>query len=78
MVAKILKENEHTTIADMKWSFQKKVVLPLKDIMGFQTMIQQGQGLKDANSTLIIVELPASAIDTSIKLMKLSKTTRRL
>jgi len=40
-VAKITKENLGPVIADMKWSFQKKTGLPLTDVTGFQTMLQQ-------------------------------------
>jgi ABC-type taurine transport system ATPase subunit len=60
-VAKITKENLVAVIAEMKWSFQKKVLLPLTDVTDYQTMLQQLRGLKDAESAIIIVALPASA-----------------
>ena len=59
-VAKIPKENLGAVISEMKWSFQKKATLPLTDVTGFQTMLQQVRGLKDAESAIIIVGLPAS------------------
>jgi hypothetical protein len=59
-VAKITKEDLGGIISEMKWGFQKKATLPLTDIIGFQTMLQQVRGLKDPKSAIIIVQLPAS------------------
>ena len=59
-VAKITKEDLGGIISEMKWGFQKKATLPLTDIIGFQTMLQQVRGLKDPESAIIIVRLPAS------------------
>ena len=60
-VTKITKESAVAAVTDMKWSFQKKAAFPLKDITGFQTMMQQVRGLKDVESAIIIVVLPVSA-----------------
>lgn len=56
-VANIEKENTNS-IVGMKWSFQKKSPLPLKDATGFQTMMKQVRGLKEPDTAIIIVALP--------------------
>jgi hypothetical protein len=57
-IAGIDKENFSTISEGLKWSFQKKCPLPLKDEMGFKTLMLQVKGMKDPNSAIIIVSLP--------------------
>jgi len=70
-VAKITKENLGPVIADMKWSFQKKTGLPLMDVTGFQTMLQQVRGLEDIDSAIILIALPPSASRHPRKALKM-------
>ena len=60
-IAGIGKENFGTISEGLKWSFQKKCPLPLKDEMGFKTLMSQVKGMKDPNSAIIIVSLPPLA-----------------
>jgi hypothetical protein len=57
-IAGIDKENFGTISESLKWSFQKKCPLPLKDKMGFKTLMLQIKGMKDPDSAIIIVSLP--------------------
>lgn len=57
-IAHIGKENFGSICEDMKWSFQKKSPLPLKDEQGFKTLMSQIKGMKDPDSAIIIVTLP--------------------
>jgi len=60
-IAGIDKENFGTISKGLKWSFQKKCPLPLKDKMGFKTLMLQVKGMKDPDSAIIIVSLPSIA-----------------
>ena len=60
-IAGIGKENFGTICEGLKWSFQKKCPLPLKDEMGFKTLMLQVKGMKDPDSAIIIVSLPPLA-----------------
>lgn len=57
-MAGIEKENIDVAGMGMNWSFQKKAPLPLKDAIGFKTMMQQVQGLKEPDTAIIIIALP--------------------
>jgi hypothetical protein len=62
-IAHIEKENImiSTVCEAVKWSFQKKNPLPLKDETGFKTLMRQVKGIKDPDSAIIIVHLPPLA-----------------
>lgn len=60
-IAGIEKENFSTVCEGLKWSFQKKSPLPLKDETGFKTLMLQVKGMKDPDSAIIIVSLPPLA-----------------
>ena len=55
------KENFSAICKGLKWSFQKKSPLPLKDETGFRTLMLQIKAMKDPNSAIIIVSLPPLA-----------------
>jgi hypothetical protein len=60
-IAGIEKENFSTVCEGLKWSFQKKRPLPLKDETGFKTLMLQVKGMKDPDSAIIILSLPPLA-----------------
>jgi hypothetical protein len=60
-IAGIDKENFSIICEGLKWSFQKKNPLPLKDKTGFKTLMLQVRGMKDPDSAIIIVSLPPLA-----------------